>query len=82
MFHILWLSAACCNCSQAQLMSNRTIRLPAKFVKAHMPELAAVAQGSSTAIAVQLVMLPAGATDITAAAPAEQVLELPQGVFL
>lgn len=47
-----------------------------------MPQLAGISPGSSTAIAVQLVMLPAGASDITADTAAARVQELRQGVCL
>uniref|UniRef100_A0A383VJG8 C3H1-type domain-containing protein n=1 Tax=Tetradesmus obliquus TaxID=3088 RepID=A0A383VJG8_TETOB len=49
-----------------QLMSSKSLRIPLSLVQAHMPQLAGISPGSSTAIAVQLVMLPAGASDITA----------------
>jgi hypothetical protein len=43
-----------------------------------MPQLAALLPGQKLPIALQLVMLPASAGDITPATPAKEVLEFPK----
>jgi hypothetical protein len=45
-----------------------------------MPLLAAALPGTSTPIALQLVLLPPCASDVTAATPAVRVIDLAQGV--
>jgi hypothetical protein len=61
-------------------MKSHSLRIPGSLVHAHMPELAAVEPGSGTRpIAVQLVMLPGCAVDITAETPAVRVVHLRQG---
>jgi hypothetical protein len=63
---------------QLQAM-NSALRIPVTLVQTHMPELAALAPGTSAAIAVQLVLLPGAADDATADTPPYRVLELRQG---
>jgi hypothetical protein len=66
-------------CPQLQAMDNGGLRLPLSLVQTHMPELAAITPGTTTALQVQLVLLPACADDITADSPPIRVLELRQG---
>jgi hypothetical protein len=65
-----------------QFMKGSTLRIPGSLVHAHMPELAAVEAGSgSRPLAVQLVMLPGDAADLSPEVPPTRIVELRQGVL-
>jgi hypothetical protein len=49
------------------------LRIPAALVQTHMPNFAAMPPGESWPIAVQLVLLPSCADDVTADTPAQEV---------
>jgi hypothetical protein len=64
----------------SQNMKNSTLRIPATLVQTHMPELAEMEAGSGNRpIAVQLVMLPGCAADMSPGSPPVRVVELRQG---
>jgi hypothetical protein len=66
---------------QVQNMKQNKLCIPNSLVHAHMPELAAVEAGSgSRPLAVQLVMLPGDAADVSPEVLPTRIMELRQGV--